>query len=218
MDFDPFGWIEKWIPTRWLHPIIRVFILMILCLFLTLHIRHYDNYFLKPLWITEGFIYVMFLLIYLVRTDPKDRSRGFMEIVLPLIGSVLPFALLLSPPVYWIVQFPLRHYFIFYWMALASSFTVWGLWTLRKSFSITVEVRSLVLKGPYRWVRHPIYLGEILTAGAVMIWRFSAVNMFIWTVFVFIQMVRARLEERKLCTYFPEYYTCMKGKWFWKGQ
>jgi len=205
MDFDPFGWIEKWIPSRWLHLIIRVFILMILCFFLVLHIRRYDNFFLKPLWIIEGFIYVVFLLIYVLRKDPKDRSRGFMEIVPPLIGSVLPFALLLSPPSYWIVQFPSRQYFIFCWMVVASSLTLWGLWTLRRSFSITVEVRSLVLRGPYRWIRHPIYLGEILTAGAVMIWRFSVTNVFIWTIFVFIQIVRARLEERKLCTFFPEY-------------
>jgi protein-S-isoprenylcysteine O-methyltransferase Ste14 len=212
MDFDPFGWIERWIPAHWVHRIIRVFILAVLCIFLTRHIRHYDLYFLKPLWITEGLIYAMFLLAYAVRTDPKDRSRGFMEIVLPLVGSVLPFALLLSPPVWWIVQFLFRQYLIFCWMALASGLTLWGLWTLRRSFSITVEVRSLVFRGPYRWVRHPIYLGEILTAGAVVIWRFSAVNMFIWTVFVFIQMVRAHLEERKLCAFFPEYYSYMKGE------
>jgi protein-S-isoprenylcysteine O-methyltransferase Ste14 len=94
---------------------------------------------------------------------------------------------------------------------LGSFLTLWGLWTLRRSFSITVEVRSLVLKGPYRWIRHPIYLGEILTAGIVMMWRFSWINVLIWTVFVFIQIVRARLEERKLSAFFPEYYSYMKG-------
>jgi protein-S-isoprenylcysteine O-methyltransferase Ste14 len=215
VNFDPFGWIEKWIPARWLHSIIRIFILTVLCVFLTVHLRRYDHYVLKPLWITEGFIYVTFFLIYSVRTDPRDRSRGFMEIVLPLIGAVLPFALLLSPPVHWIAGFPFRQYLIFYWMALSSCLTLWGLWTLRRSFSITVEVRSLIARGPYRWIRHPIYLGEILAAGAVMIWRFSVINLFIWAAFVCIQMVRARLEERKLRSYFPEYDACMKGKWFW---
>lgn len=211
MDFDPFGWAEKWIPARRLHLIIRVFILAILCLFLTFHIRRYHLYLLKPLWMVEGLIYVALLLGYSVRTDPKDRSRGFVEIVLPLVGAVLPFALLLSPPARWIAPFPFRQYVIFYWMVLASSLTVWGMWTLRGSFSITVEVRSLVLKGPYRWIRHPIYLGEILTAAAVMVWHFSAVNLFIWALFVFIQLVRARLEERKLCAFFPDYHSYMKG-------
>jgi protein-S-isoprenylcysteine O-methyltransferase Ste14 len=213
MDFDPFGWFEKWIPSQWLHLIIRVFILMILCFFLVLHIRRYDSFFLKPLWIIEGFIYTVFFLIYVLRKDPKDRSRGFMGIVIPLTGSVLPFALLLSPPNYWIAQSPSRQYFIFYCMVITSSLTLWGLWTLCRSFSITVEVRSLILRGPYRWIRHPIYLGEILTAGAVMIWRFSVTNVFIWTIFVFIQIVRARLEEKKLCTFFPEYHSYMKGTW-----
>jgi len=216
VNFDPFGWAEKWIPARWLHAIIRVFILTVLCAFLTLHIRRYDHYLLKPLWIAEGLIYAVFLLIYSVRTDPKDRSRGFAEIVLPLIGAVLPFALLLSPPARWIAPFPFRQQAIFYWMALASCLTVWGLWTLRRSFSITVEVRSLVLGGPYRWIRHPIYLGEVLTAGAVATWRFSWVNVCIWIVFVLVQMVRARLEEGKLCAFYPEYGSRMKGKWFWE--
>ena len=90
-------------------------------------------------------------------------------------------------------------------MTAATVLTVWGLWTLKRSFSITVEARDLVTNGPYRFIRHPIYLGEMLTALAVAFWRFSLLNLFIFTLFVVIQLFRAKWEEEKLVKVFPDY-------------
>ena len=46
---------------------------------------------------------------------------------------------------------------------LAGFVTRWaGMWTLRKFFSANVAVQSvhrLIIKGPYRWARHPGYFG-----------------------------------------------------------
>ena len=49
-------------------------------------------------------------------------------------------------------------------MFLACGIT-WALYSLSylgRRFSIVPEARGLVIDGPYRLARHPIYLGEIL--------------------------------------------------------
>jgi protein-S-isoprenylcysteine O-methyltransferase Ste14 len=203
--FDPFGWLEKWIPGRHLHRLIRLGVMAISIAFLIHRITQYHDFLVKPLWVVETLIFFAILISYAIRTEPLERSMGVKEIVIPLIGGVTPFALLLTPPSSWIIYNIHGLYAVFYWMTAATSLTLWGMWTLRRSFSITVEVRSLVTNGPYRWLRHPIYLGEILTAGGVLAWRFSLQNLAIFIIFVQIQILRARWEEKKLKRFFSNY-------------
>ena len=76
---------------------------------------------------------------------------------------------------------------------------------LGRSLGIVVSVREVVLDGPYRHVRHPIYLGYFclfaglfLTACTVRmgVLAFGATVMLCW---------RARLEETVLSAYSPAY-------------
>jgi len=203
--FDPFGWLTKWIPGHILHWLIRLGVIAIAIVFLIHRIADYPNFLLKPLWLVETLIFIAIIISYAIRTEALARSRGLKEIVIPLIGAVTPFALLLTPPHPWIYNNIYGLYGVFCWMTVTTALTVWGIWTLRRSFSITVEVRTLVTNGPYRWLRHPIYIGEILTAGGVMAWRFSLRNLAIFIIFVIIQMMRAKWEEEKLAKYYPDY-------------
>jgi protein-S-isoprenylcysteine O-methyltransferase Ste14 len=215
-EFDPFSWLEKFFSAQLLHRIIRIGVIAILVVFLVHRIGLYNSYLVKPLWITETIIYVVFLISYVIRINPVERSRGVKEIIIPLIGGVLPFTLLLSPPNFLMTgNWPII-YIIFYSMTAATSLTAWGLWTLRGSFSITVEARALITDGPYRWIRHPIYLGEILTALAVTVWRFSILNIAIFLLFVIIQLLRAKWEEAKLSRVFPCYSAyAARVMWVW---
>lgn len=213
-EFDPFGWFTKYISPSLLHFLIRIFIIAVLIFFLYHRINQYSFYLVKPLWFVETLIFVVFIFSYLIRPDPVERSRGVKEIIIPLIGGVFPFALLFSSPSGFIANQRLILQIIFYWMTLATAFTIWSLWTIRRSFSITVEARSLVTSGPYRFIRHPVYLGEMLTALAVTVWRFSLLDIAIFTAFVVVQLLRARWEEEKLARVFPAYREyCAKVKW-----
>jgi protein-S-isoprenylcysteine O-methyltransferase Ste14 len=214
--FDPFGWLENFCSAHFLHRLIRIGIIVILIIFLVHRISLYRYYLVKPLWVIETLIYIVFLVSYAIRIDPVERSRGLKEIIIPLIGGVLPFPLLSSQPNPLMYGNWLIIYIIFYWMTAAVALTIWGLWTLRYSFSITVEARALITNGPYRWIRHPVYLGEILTALAVTIWRFSVLNIVIFTLFVIIQLLRARLEEAKLSRVFAAYSIyAARVIWIW---
>jgi protein-S-isoprenylcysteine O-methyltransferase Ste14 len=134
-----------------------------------------------------------------------------------MVGGLLPFALLTSPPHPAVWSNTTLLHGVFWWMTLATAITVWGMWGLRGSFSITVEARAPVTRGPYRWLRHPIYAGELLTAAAVTTWRFSLVNLALFAAFAVIQLLRARWEEQKLARIFPAYAAwAVSAPWLWK--
>jgi len=43
-----------------------------------------------------------------------------------------------------------------------TAFACTSLLFLGRSFAVLPAVRDIVSRGPYRWVRHPVYLGELL--------------------------------------------------------
>ena len=216
--FDPFGWLARFIPERRLHHLLRAGGVILFGAFLVLRLRQYQSFLLKPLWAAETAIFATLLLAYVVRTEPRERSRGVKEILLPLATAALPFALLATPPSLAVTARRSLLLAFFWAMTLSSALTVWGIWTLRRSFSITVEARDLVTEGPYRWVRHPVYLGEVLSAAIVTTWRPSLTNGALWVLFAGLQVYRSRLEERKLALAFPEAYPSWARRtwWLWR--
>lgn len=203
---DPASWLDKRVSDKTVDLAVKLIMTCVCIVFLIKRIGEYHFYYFKPLWVTETLIYVIFIAAFITRIPPKARSRGFREIVVPLMGSAFPFFLLLTPPFYGIANDPSLLIAIFAGMTLTTSFTIWALFWLRRSFSLTAEVRELVKGGPYRWVRHPMYLGEIMTAGIVTLWRFSMLNLIFFAVFTGIQLFRAAVEEKKLAAILGETY------------
>ncbi len=100
-------------------------------------------------------------------------------------------------------------------------FSLWSILWLGRSLGIVVSVREIVLVGPYRYVRHPIYLGYgflflglFLTACTVRMTLLAggAFALLWW---------RARLEEAVLSAHSPAYREWMAHTGFlwpvWHG-
>ena len=77
--------------------------------------------------------------------------------------------------------------------------------TLGRCFGVLPEARGLVTRGPYRVVRHPMYVGELGLCLGLVIAAPSAWNAGVFAVFALAQATRMRLEERALTNEFPEY-------------
>jgi protein-S-isoprenylcysteine O-methyltransferase Ste14 len=85
---------------------------------------------------------------------------------------------------------------------------LWGLFTLRgmfapsSGFGVRIQAaHTLVTSGPYRYIRHPMYLAVIVaTFGAFLVYRTWAALFF--AVAMFGLVVRARREERILAAEF----------------
>jgi len=87
---------------------------------------------------------------------------------------------------------------------LGQLLSIWGILTLRKSFSLLPEARELVTTGPYKLFHHPIYIGYSMVMFAqVLLYQ----NLYIFTGFiisVFLLIIRAKFENNKL-SILPEY-------------
>lgn len=170
-------------------------------------------------WFLITFLFVLFWSAYWRRRPALALASRPVEVLLPLVCSGLPLAQ--YPPhgvietlgalfgqsasVLWQPLSTLDARIGLALMALGEAVTVAGMLTLGRSFSIFSEVRELRTSGLYRWVRHPLYLGEMVAVwGYVLAWSAP------WAiacalVFTALQSWRARVEERRLLAHHPEY-------------
>ena len=82
-------------------------------------------------------------------------------------------------------------------LALAA----WGLLSLGKSFGIAPADRGLVLHGPYRFLRHPIYAGELLAVFAILAGAQSPWNAAVFGLLLLTVLARIGWEERTVSGY-----------------
>ena len=186
------------------------------CLFLCCVLHKWsirDSYTNAFLWVLETGIFVFLALFYLLRRAPKKLPENASESLLTLIGGAWPFLLLLTKR----SDFGLEYQdWLLSAMAISTALTLLSYLYLNEAFSIMVEARVLKTSGPYSWVRHPVYSGQLITAAVVLLWRFSFVNGILFLGFCAIQYYRALLEEQKLSSAFEDYekYAQKRGMFF----
>ena len=89
---------------------------------------------------------------------------------------------------------------------VGAALAVAALASLRSNFSIVPEAQSLVVTGPYRSIRHPMYLAELLMMFGIA-WSDLRITYLIGSAGVLcLQVYRIRVEERLLGTAFPSAY------------
>lgn len=91
-------------------------------------------------------------------------------------------------------------------------FTIGSLAALGRCFGIFPEVRGLVTRGPYRWVRHPVYFGELTSALGMFIAQPHPLILALYFVFLGLQLWRVRLEEAALASIFPTQYAAYAAR------
>jgi protein-S-isoprenylcysteine O-methyltransferase Ste14 len=85
------------------------------------------------------------------------------------------------------------------------SIEIWSIWHLRFAFATEPAARRLVVSGPYRYARHPIYAGAVLSNVGLLMTRPTlavACAVAVWAVCIAFRM---RYEEAILTSAFPEY-------------
>jgi protein-S-isoprenylcysteine O-methyltransferase Ste14 len=153
-------------------------------------------------------------LVYLTRPIPRARDGRLLPraaaftgtLMLLVVGAFLPAGPVLWTAPVWVPWIQLAV------LTLATALALWAVFTLRRNLSIIPEARRMVTGGPYRLVRHPMYLAEIVAAGSLLLAQPRLVSTLAWCVFVPIQLLRAHYEEGLLSRVFPNYAAFRAGR------
>ena len=128
------------------------------------------------------------------------------------IGAAVMFSFLFDPPLAHWSSLPLPDWLRWSGIAIGAVACVWVIWTfshLGKNLTDTVVTRrehTLITSGPYRWIRHPFYIG---VAGTVVAASLATTNWFVaitGLIVLALLIARTDREEAKLVERFGDEY------------
>jgi protein-S-isoprenylcysteine O-methyltransferase Ste14 len=155
-------------------------------------------------WLTEFLVCAFFAMViwfYLRRSPAVATTASVPARVAAVIATVLPFTIPL-PAQRSGTGLQLAADVL---LAVGAGWTLWSLAFLGRNVSIIAQARAVAQHGPYRWVRHPLYTGELISSLGLALTSASAIGFALWLVFCGLQIYRAAQEEQVLLGALPEY-------------
>jgi protein-S-isoprenylcysteine O-methyltransferase Ste14 len=139
---------------------------------------------------------------YLRRGRASATDRGVLVWVVAPLATVTPIVVAAVPPA---TQGVGRDVLVLTLTLAGTAWSVWSLRALATNLSVVPQARAVVTHGPYRWVRHPLYFGEIvaLCGLALHVARWFALA--VVGLEILLQVYRAQREERLLAGRVPGY-------------
>lgn len=168
-------------------------------------------------WI-EG-LWIAFLVIWALAAMRTKRTvrrisgwPRFVEIALVILGIVLLFSRRLSFG--WLGSHFLPDSAATGWVGVAMTaggiaFAVWARFVLGQNWSSEVTLKEgheLICRGPYRWVRHPIYSGALLALLGTALSLNELRGLIAFGFFFAGWWLKARTEEALMLEQFGEQY------------
>ena len=166
--------------------------------------RHFD--WPRALDATSQILGMAFLLLqvalFLLRRLPMARANGMLPNVVAVLGTNISALFLLLPRVHDAPRLALVS------TALISLGTLGAIVTaswLRSAFAILPQARTLVTRGPYAYVRHPLYLCETVATIGLSLQFAQPLGTLVLLLVVALQFARMHYEETVLLNAFPDY-------------
>ena len=146
--------------------------------------------------------YVVVIGAYLGRGRASATTQSLAAKVAAVVATCLPLALPLVARPEGTIGTDLAA------AVLVLAGSIWSLWSLTalgRNLSVVAQARGLSSDGPYRWVRHPLYVGEIVAVLGLAVRSDVVVVYVLWAALVALQTYRASVEERLLAVSLPGY-------------
>jgi protein-S-isoprenylcysteine O-methyltransferase Ste14 len=149
------------------------------------------------------FFYALIILLYFLRSHARLTNRSLVTNTIAILATFIPFVLpilskheLINPIIVIMADIII---------ILGMVLSIYSLSALGRNFSIIPQARKLVQRGPYRLVRHPLYLGELMSVFGIVLAGFTTFKIFVYLLLIALQIYRAFQEEKLLAKAFPEY-------------
>lgn len=148
--------------------------------------------------------YALAICCYLRRRPAVATSHSVTAHAAAIIATWLPLAL---PLVHGATSGQGRQALADVLLSCGMAWAVWSLRYLDRSVSVLAQARDVVVRGPYRWVRHPLYVGEIVSSLGIAIAVNSYRALALWIALCGLQIYRAVREEQVLLLVLPAYHS-----------
>ena len=139
----------------------------------------------------------------IIRLKPLRSAEGVEPRFTALAGTFATALIILIPPT--VALSPALKIMALCLTAVGFLLSAYVLYWLGRSFSIMAEARRLVTAGPYRFVRHPLYVVEEIAIIGTLVLNLSLPAALLIAVQWAFQLRRMHHEELVLGKTFPEY-------------
>jgi len=131
------------------------------------------------------------IVLFAIRREPTHKGSAF-DAFLAIVGT---FAMAFLP----IARY--HHVAITVVQVFGSAIWLWALISLGRSFGIAPADRGLKTRGPYRYIRHPMYAGELINSLGAAIAAASLQGAIVFSIWWIFQVLRILKEEPVLSGY-----------------
>jgi protein-S-isoprenylcysteine O-methyltransferase Ste14 len=158
--------------------------------------------------LARGVLYAVFVfaaaITLVTNSGPFARDGRRSVIAISLIASFLMVAANLAPtgPTLWMASPRVAEVGVAI-TVVGAALALAAFMSLGRSFSVIPEARELVTRGVYRFVRHPMYLAELLMIVGVLFGEAQLTTLIGTLIVIGLQVHRVRLEERLLRSTLP---------------
>jgi protein-S-isoprenylcysteine O-methyltransferase Ste14 len=153
--------------------------------------------------------YMLLALLIMTRPPAKAQADGLLPRIAAFVGTYLP----------WTITFfgktdqALPNLLSTACVLIGILMMLVTIRHLGGSFSLVPQARSVVQTGPYRWIKHPLYLAEEIAILGVVLQYLTPVTVIVFVLHIGVQVCRILYEEDLLRRNCPEYSSYEASRW-----
>jgi protein-S-isoprenylcysteine O-methyltransferase Ste14 len=153
--------------------------------------------------------YMMLALLVMTRSPAKAQADGLLPRIAAFVGTYLPWTISLLGK----TDQALPNLASTACVLVGMIMMLVTIRHLGRSFSLVPQARSVVQTGPYRWIKHPLYLAEETAILGVVLQYLTPVTVIVFVLHIGVQVCRILYEEDLLRRNCPEYSGYEASRW-----
>jgi len=153
--------------------------------------------------------YMLLAVLIMSRSPAKAQAEGLLPRIAAFVGSYMP----------WTITFfgktdqALPNLVSTACVLIGMIMMLVTIRHLGRSFSLVPQARSVVQTGPYRWIKHPLYLAEEIVIVGVVLQYLTPATVVVLVLHIGVQVCRILYEEDLLRRNCPEYSSYEASRW-----
>jgi protein-S-isoprenylcysteine O-methyltransferase Ste14 len=153
--------------------------------------------------------YVLLGVLTMTRSPAKAHVEGLLPRIAAFVGTYMPWTI----PFFGKTDQALPNLASTACVLIGIIMMLVTIRHLGRSFSLVPQARSVVQTGPYRWIKHPLYLSEEIAILGAVLQYLTPVTVMILVLHIGVQVCRILYEEDLLRRNCPEYSSYEASRW-----